>query len=433
MSPALVSIAIGAAGLVAAAFFAACESAFFALVTPPEDDYPSAHDPPGGRVERLVARPDRLRHGIALGHLIAVVWTAAVAGYGIAWMGQEGWGWLAGAGLAVGTALAILVVGEMGPKAVASDRPVAWARRCAPILALWQLLVTPLAIALGALGRAWDRMVAPGPSAEPLTSEDVRTIVAETTARTDLEIGARRMITSIFSFGETTVREVMTPRPDVLAIEVGLAWEEAVETVRAAEHSRVPVYRESLDEIVGILYAKDLLSVAHGHADAPEGLAPLLGEATFVPEAKKIDDLLRAFQRDRIHLAVVVDEYGGTAGIVTLEDVLEELVGEIQDEYDREEPMVEPLTDGALRVDGRLDADDFNDLVGTRIEVEGVETIGGVVARELGRIAEGGESVSVEGWTFVVEEVDGKRIAKVRAESEPEDAEESTTAPEESR
>lgn len=430
MTSVLASIAIGAAGLLAAAFFAACESAFFALVTPREEDYSSSDHAPAGRVRRLVSRPDRLRHGIALGHLTAVVWTAAVAGYGSAWLLDGGHGWVAAAALWAATAFAILVVGEMGPRALAADRPAAWATRCAPALAAWQVLVSPAVVVLGAMGRAWDRMVGPGPRVEPLTSEDVRSIVAETTARTDLELGARRMITSIFSFGDTTVREVMTPRPDVLAVEVDTAWEDAVGTVQAAEHSRVPVYRESLDDVVGILYAKDLLAVAHGHAAAPEGLRPLLREATFVPEAKKIDDLLRAFQRDRIHLAVVVDEYGGTAGIVTLEDVLEELVGEIQDEYDREEPLVEPLPDGSLRIDGRLDADDFNELTGARIEAEGVETIGGVVARELGQIAEGGESVTVEGWSFLVEEVDGKRIAKVRAEPPPEAREEAVPAPE---
>lgn len=416
MSSVLVGIVAAVGGLAAAAFFAACESAFFALVATASEDFPGAERAPAGRVQRLVSRPDRLRHGVALGHLIAMVWTAAVVGYGCAWILARGGGWIPVAVLMAVTAFALLVVGEMAPKALAADRPGAWASWCAPALEAWQALMMPVVATLAALARGWDRAVGAGPSAEPLRSEDVRSIVAETTARTDLEAGARRMITSIFSFGETTVREVMTPRPDVLAIEVSTGWEEAVRTVRSAEHSRVPVYRESLDEVVGILYAKDLLAVVHGHAEPPDGLEPVLAEASFVPEAKKIDDLLRGFQRDRIHLAIVVDEYGGTAGIVTLEDVLEELVGEIQDEYDREEPLVEPLGNGALRLDGRLDADDFNELAGTRIEAEGVETIGGVVARELGRIAEGGESVTLAGWTFVVEEVDGKRIVKVRAD-----------------
>ncbi|MBW3660086.1 MAG: hemolysin family protein [Gemmatimonadetes bacterium] len=425
MSLALGLAAAAGAGLAAAAFFAACESAFFALSTPAGEAFAGAERPARGRVERLLARPDRLRHGIALGHLLAVVWTGAVAGYGSVWLMERGAGWPSATGVVAATAFAVLVIGEMAPRALAADRPGAWAARCASGLSAWQALLSPVIVALAAFSRAWDRAVGPGPTAEPMTSEDVRSIVAETTARTDLELGARRMITSIFSFGGTTVREVMTPRPDVVSVEVSTSWEETVRAVRSAEHSRVPVHRESLDDVVGILYAKDLLAVVHGHAGPPDDLESLLREATFIPEAKKIDDLLRAFQRDRIHLAVVVDEYGGTAGIVTLEDVLEELVGEIQDEYDREEPLVEPLADGGLRLDGRLDADDFNELVGTRIDAEGVETIGGVVARELGRIAEGGESVTVEGWTFVVEGVEGKRIVKVRAvpaspEEEPE-------------
>jgi CBS domain containing-hemolysin-like protein len=136
---------------------------------------------------------------------------------------------------------------------------------------------------------------------------------------------------------------------------------------------------------------------------------------TFVPEAKKIDDVLRQFQLEEIHMAVVVDEYGGTAGIVTLEDILEELVGEIQDEYDIEEPLVMPLEHGVLRIDGRLDADDFNDLTGSGIEADDVETMGGLVARELARVAKDGDTVAIGDWVFEVEAVEGKRITRLLA------------------
>jgi CBS domain containing-hemolysin-like protein len=212
----------------------------------------------------------------------------------------------------------------------------------------------------------------------------------------------------------------MTPRPDVFAIEESTPWEQVVRSVREAEFSRVPLYRDSLDTVIGVVYAKDLLAIVHGQVEPPTALADLARAPTFVPEGRPIDDLLRQFQRERIHLGIVADEYGGTAGILTLEDILEELVGEIQDEYDRERPLVVPLADGTLQVDGRLDADDFNELTGATLEGEGgVETVGGLVAREVGRVPEGGETVRLGGWNFRVEAVAGKRVTVLKAWSEP--------------
>jgi CBS domain containing-hemolysin-like protein len=327
---------------------------------------------------------------------------------------------LAGAPELVALAAAILiagfvvvVIGELAPKALGMQRSAAWAARVSPAIAAWRALLTPVIAVAAALGRATERVVPTASQTAPPASDDLRTLVAETTERSELEVGEREMITSIFAFGETTVREVMTPRTDIVAIDGAMQWDEIVSTVRENERSRVPVYEESLDRIVGLVYAKDLLAIAHGLADPPADLAEILWEATFVPEAKKIDDLLRQFQREEIHMAVVVDEYGGTAGIVTLEDILEELVGEIQDEYDVEEPLVAPLEDGVLRLDGRLDADDFNDFTGSSIEADDVETMGGLVARELSRVAEVGDTVEVGDWTFEVEAVEGNRITRL--------------------
>lgn len=402
------------AGLAVAAFFASVEGAFFALSAPADESVPGVPSVTAEPVDRLLRRLDRLQHGVALGHLLAVVWTGAVVWAGARWIAGGPLGWPALLGVGVATAVVVLVAAELAPKALAMERPWRWARLTSRPLSIWLGAMMPVTKGIGLLVDAAERMVGPAPATEPLTPEDVRSIVAETSARADLDLDERRMITSIFGFAETTVREVMTPRPDVVAVEASMSWPEIVDRVRASEHSRVPVYRDSLDEIEGILYAKDVLAVVHGLAE-PAPLETLLREATFVPEGKKIDDALQDFQRERIHLAIVVDEYGGMEGVVTLEDVLEEFVGEIQDEYDRESPMVEPLADGSLRIDGGLDADDFNELTGSDLETEGVDTIGGIVARELGRVAEGGEAIEAEGWRFVVEAVEGKRIVKVRA------------------
>jgi putative hemolysin len=403
-----------AAGLVVAGFFAACEGAFFQLATPAGRDG-AEREAGSSRTARLLERPDRLQAALELGHLLGVVWVAALT-----WILARRI--LGGAPELVAFPVAILVagfvvvvVGELAPKALGMQRAATWTTRVSPIIAAWRAVLTPVIAVAAALGRATERMVPPASQTAPPASDDLRTLVAETTERSELELGEREMITSIFAFGETTVREVMTPRTDIVALDITAPWDEVMATVRESERSRVPVYEESLDRIVGLVSAKDLLAIAHGLAEPPERLAEILWDAAFVPEAKKIDDLLRQFQREEVHMAVVVDEYGGTAGIVTLEDILEELVGEIQDEYDVEEPLLAPLQDGVLRLDGRLDADDFNDFTGSTIEADDVETMGGLVARELARVAEVGDTVQMGDWAFEVESVEGKRITRLLA------------------
>lgn len=401
-------------GLLVAAFFAACEGAFSALTSPSPVPAPERQRL-SSRTDRLLQRPDRLQHGIALGHLLAVVWLAALAGRGLirALDGDPGpAAWVA---VVLGVGFLVLVLGELTPKALGIEHPRVLADRVAPLLTGWMTLLTPVHLVIDGLAALAERAIGPAPEIEPLTAEDVRSIVAHTSERAALEQDERRMLVSIFGFGDTTVREVMTPRPDLIAIEIDTPIDEVIRLIRDAEHSRVPVYDGSLDAIEGLLYAKDLLVVAHGLAQPPAALRALLNPVEFVPEAKRIDDLLREFQQRQTHLAVVVDEYGGTAGIVTLEDILEELVGEIQDEYDAEEPLVATLPDGTLRLDGRLDFDDFNQLTSSRIDGGEVETIGGLVAQELGRLPEEGEEVTVGAWTFQVEEVDGNRIIRIRA------------------
>lgn len=426
------SLLIGAGlamGLAAAAFFAACEGALAALSRSGAVAHGETVLGDRSPLGRLMRRPEQAQHALAIGHLVAVGWIAALVWLGAATRfgtqpaGLPLWAWPA---LVLVTAFVVHVIGEQLPKALAHVSPHGWVRGAGPVLVAWHLALLPISSLAAGLTRVVMRSVGlPSNSGEPMTSREVQSMVAETSARADLEVEERQMITSIFAFSDTTAREVMTPRTNVVALPVDGSIEEAMRRVGEAEHSRVPVYRGTLDTIVGFVQAKDLLAIAHGLAAAPATLEPLLLQASFVPEGKKIDDLLREFQRDRVHMAVVIDEYGGTAGIVTIEDVLEELVGEIQDEYDREAALCVPLPDGALSVDGRLDADDFNELTGSELDTEaGVETIGGLVARELGRVPEGGEAVRIGSWTFLVDAVEAKRVTRLRAwRAEPEEEE----------
>ncbi|HET6360996.1 MAG TPA: hemolysin family protein [Gemmatimonadota bacterium] len=408
-------------GLAVSAFFAACEGAFFQLSSP-DDGEPPERGSAAARTAKLLEHPERLQGAIELGHMLGVIWVTALAWF-LARRFLVGYpAPLTWTVVVLAIAFVVVVVAELAPKALGMQGGVAWASRAGPVVLAWRTLLTPVVAVAAAIGRVAERILPPVPQPS-LDSEDIRTMVAETTERSELESGEREMISSIFAFGETTVREVMTPRTDLVAVEASKPLSEIVAIVRESERSRVPVYRETLDEIIGVVYAKDLLAITHGLAEPPIRLPEILWDATFVPEAKKIDDLLRQFQHEQIHMAVVIDEYGGTAGIVTLEDILEELVGEIQDEYDVEEPLVVPLEDGVLRLDGRLDADDFNDFTGSGIGAEDIETIGGLVARELARVARHGDTVEIGDWIFEVEAVEGKRITRLLAWPREESAE----------
>ena len=222
----------------------------------------------------------------------------------------------------------------------------------------------------------------------------------------------QRMMSSLMEFGETRVREVMVPRIDIVAVNVVADKGEAIETIIEAGHSRIPLYEETIDRIVGTLYTKDLLRRTVSGEDF--SLRELAREAFFVPESKMIDDLLAEFKLRKQHLAIVVDEYGGTAGIVTLEDVLEELVGDIQDEFDIEEELVDRVDDDAAVCNAKVRVDELNDELGLALPVDIAESLGGLLYDIIGRVPEVGDTRVIDGVTFAVASVDRQRIAEVR-------------------
>ncbi len=230
----------------------------------------------------------------------------------------------------------------------------------------------------------------------------------------ELEPEERAMIRSIFELGDTLVREVMVPRPDVVSVPDGAPLAEVVGVAVDGGYSRLPVHApEDTGRIVGVVYAKDLLRrlATQPHLD---GWDDLTRPPTFVPETKGCDELLRELQADAVHLALVVDEYGEFTGLVTIEDVLEEIVGEIVDEHDQEDPLVEPLEDGRFLIDARLGVDDLNELLGTSLPEEGWDTVGGLVFGTLGRVPAEEERIELEGTVIDVLQLQGRRVAKVR-------------------
>jgi CBS domain containing-hemolysin-like protein len=208
----------------------------------------------------------------------------------------------------------------------------------------------------------------------------------------------------------------MVPRIDIVGLPVTASFAEAVDTIVEEGHSRIPVYEESIDEVVGILYAKDLLRILQEPPEKRPEMRAILRPPVYVPESMSIDDLLHEFQRRKVHLAIVLDEYGGTAGLATIEDLLEEIVGEIQDEYDTEEPMVVRLSEDEARIDGRADVGDLADTFGIELELEDedeYDTVGGLVFHRLGDVPQPGDEVRVGRLTVTVESVDGRRVDKV--------------------
>ncbi len=252
-----------------------------------------------------------------------------------------------------------------------------------------------------------------------VTEDELKNLLDASQQEGVLELGERRMISSIFDLGDTLAREVMVPRIDVLALDVHTSLLDAVDALLQSGYSRVPVYEESIDNILGLLYAKDLLSAwRSGTVDTP--LRRLLRPAYFVPEAKTVDTLLAEMQSQRIHMAIVVDEYGGMAGLVTLEDIVEEIIGEIRDEYDQqEEALYQQVSPGEYLVAGRIDLDDFNELMHTDLPGEEADTLGGFLYGRIGSVPKGGERLLVGDLELTVEEVSERRIQKVRARKVP--------------
>lgn len=235
----------------------------------------------------------------------------------------------------------------------------------------------------------------------------------------DVSRDERELLLGVFDFGETTAEEVMVPRVDIVGIERGTPWSEVLDHVRSEQHSRVPVFEDTIDEIVGILYAKDLLAAVIADEEPAAGWQSLVRPPTFIPSSKRIADLLREFRAAGRHIAIVADEYGGTAGLVTIEDVLEELVGEIRDEYDVEERQVESEDDLRYWVSGRLTLDDLSDALHHDFRRDDVTTIGGLVLELLGRVPRAGESLQIGPFRAIVERVVRRKIERVYLERLP--------------
>jgi putative hemolysin len=397
----LIATIIALSSSLLAALFAAADGALLALDAGDATLSPS--------LRSLAERRERPHRALAFARILAHLVAGCAAASALRFSDRS-----LGVSLliAVPVALVAVLVSESIARSIGDATSAGTLERLAPVVRAVERVLAPVVLVGTWLDNILQSLIPPSPVEEDreATAEQFRQIVAAEADVTDAE---ETIIHGVFSLGDTAVHEVMVPRVNLVGIERTTPWSDVLARVRSSEHARFPVFDDTLDEITGILYAKDLLPAAIADEEPPGGWATLVRPAVFIPGSKTIDQQLRDFQSSRTHIAVVVDEFGGTAGIVTIEDILEEIVGEIRDEYDVEEASVEQEEGRRFWVPGRLTVDELSEIVGHDFHREGVTTVGGLVYELLGRVPEAGEKFVIDGFRVVIERVVKRRIERV--------------------
>jgi len=405
--------------LALSAFFSSVESAYFSLSRTILDQFSESADPRARRVARLLSKPRRLLASILTGNTIVNTAAAAITALVASDLAIRN---EMNPNLAVGiqivlVTIIILIFCELLPKLFALRNPQKWALSSSRVIQLGCLILSPISLPLSSLTVFMSQLFGVEKySVLAMSEEEIRALVQVGHEHGVLELEERKMIHSIFEFGETCAREVMVPRIDIVTVKKDASFDEITETMVECGHSRIPVYDDKIDNIIGMIYAKDLLAMSHDPNRF--NLTKLLRSTYFIPEEKKIDELLREFQQDKIHIAIVVDEYGGTAGLVTMEDIIEEIVGEIQDEYDTEQPLIRQEDERTIIASGSISISDLNEWIKLEIipDNEAYDTLAGFVYSQLGEVPDKGREFEYDDYRVVVEEVADKRITRVRIE-----------------
>jgi CBS domain containing-hemolysin-like protein len=306
-----------------------------------------------------------------------------------------------------------VVVGELVPKGVALGHAEGTALAVATPVRAFFSIFAPLIWILRVSSNTilhWLGLESPGAEREPLSEAELRMLLSRSSQEGEIEHEEQQMIDKVFVFGDKDAADVMVPRPEVVAVSITLPPEQALASVLDSPYTRYPVYRETLDDVVGVLHVRDLFSAMHERGLASVKLEELLRPAYVVPETKDLASLLQEFRRTHNHFAIVVDEYGDLAGIATLEDLLEEIVGEIEDEFDVAEVQIEQIDEDTYRLDGMFPIGEFNERFGTELPDEDYNTVGGFVFGQLGRAPEVGDDIAYDGLQFDVLAVEGNRI-----------------------
>ncbi|MGH7420970.1 MAG: hemolysin family protein [Candidatus Rokuibacteriota bacterium] len=397
--------------LLISALLSGAEAAYFSLGRKRLKELAAQQGKAAGPLAPLLTQPHELLVTLLVGITVVNIGASALA----AAIAEQIFG---SRGLAIaiaGMVFLLTVFGEVLPMTLAVEHPLRFAAWVNRPVAWLSVLLKPIRVALGALTALTLRLVGSERQAgQPeISEEELRTLVDVGAREGVVDRTEREMIHKVFELEDTLVREVMVPRPDMFCLDVAAPPDQILPRLREQLHSRVPVFEENVDQIVGVLYTKDLLPYLGGLPSTFD-LRRRLHPPYFVPESKRADALLREFQAKKLHLAIVVDEYGGTAGLVTLEDLLEELIGEIHDEYDEDERLIQRVAPHSFRVSGRLPIDELNEVAGLQIPDDSFDTVGGWVLDLFGRVPHKGEKKETEdGMRVSVEKVERTRVLEV--------------------
>ncbi|HHT19814.1 MAG TPA: HlyC/CorC family transporter [Tissierellia bacterium] len=395
------------------AFFSASETAMMSLSKIRLRHMQEAGVPRADTISRLIEQPNRFLGSILVGNNLVNIAASAIATVLFT-------KYFPGLGAAIATAVMtvlILIFGEITPKSVAAANSERASLRLAPMVSVVIKLFSPITRIIMFVTNGFVRLLGGSTDlAQPfITQEELKTIVNVSHEEGVLEGDERKMINNVFAFGDSQAKDVMTPRTDMIAINLEATYDDVVCSFKTEQFSRIPVYQETPDDIVGVIYIKDL--ILNNVTRENFVITEVLREPYFTYEFKRTAQLFEDMRQKHIPIAIVLDEYGGTAGVVTMEDLVEEIVGDIADEYDLHEDEIEVIQEDEYIVDGAARIELVNEMIGTRFESEDFDSIGGFVLGELGGLPEPGEIIQIDGVTFKVEEIDKNRIETLRIET----------------
>ena len=391
------------------AFFSASETALTSLSKIRLRNMIEENVKNADKIQKLVNNPNKLLSSILIGNnlvnnaaaslttMIAVSMLGGQSGVGIATMVIT---------------IVILIFGEITPKTLAAQNSEKVSLRVVKMISGIVVILTPVVKILNIVTNALIKILGGNATEKTLTitEAELKTMVNVSHEEGILEVDERRMINNVFDFGDSKAKDVMTPRTDMVCVEDDTTYDEIVAIFKEERFSRLPVYHESVDNIVGILYVKDIIFIDEKNFK----ITQYMREPFFTYESKSISELFSEMRSNRIPAAIILDEYGGTSGFVTMEDMVEEIVGDISDEYDEQEQEIEVVKEDEFIVDGSTRLEDVNEMIGLHLESEDFDTIGGYVIGILGTLPDGGEVVETDGMKIIVEEVDKNRIEKLR-------------------
>ncbi|MBN2012534.1 HlyC/CorC family transporter [candidate division KSB1 bacterium] len=402
--------------LVLSAFFSGSETAFFSLTKVNRNRLKDENSKSADRVLKLLNQPRKLLITILTGNTIVNVAAAAIAALLAADLSHQ-YHFSKQMGIlieVVVVTLVLLIVSEITPKVFAVKNAIWLSKLLAVPIQVLQSILMPITFVLEKFPLAVSKLIKTRTEKLLLSKDDLKMLLEVGKEKGALIEEEKKMIHSIFDFTKTTVKEIMVPRTDIVCVEKNIPFNELVHTIKTNGHTRIPVYDEKVDNILGILHAKELLPFIQNSSAEPD-LKSIVRPTMFIPESKMIDELLRDFQHSKNHMAIVVDEYGGTSGLITLEDIIEEIVGEIQDEYDYEKPLYRTLEDGSILAAAKIDLDELNEDLQLELPTDTTyESLGGFILNLTGSLPKPKDEIKYKSITFVIEKVERNRIIQVR-------------------